>query len=172
MPKRENVSLIATAVRHNAKPYVRRLIAATLSVIYLLIACGPLATAVVHANKAVFAFARECSGDCSICGCSPESRAAHTCCCSQKRQQQAQEEATPDCCKKKPVSKRTFIASCGCPCGDDDAVALSDLSCYDVLPYYFTGHSAIFQAELRLTNHPAHLYSRFTDPPKPPPRQA
>ena len=53
----------------------------------------------------------ECSGDCTICGCSAESRANRTCCCSKKRQQQAHlhddsDVDEPECCKKERAESK------------------------------------------------------------------
>lgn len=166
---------MAKVMKHRARPAVRRLMAAVLSVIYLIIACGPLANVAMRSSEVAHAITGECAGDCSICGCSPKSMASHTCCC-QRRQQQAQidekEVAAPDCCKKTPVSNRIFIASCGSPCGGGEAVAVSGGTCSEILPYYFTERSELFQTETRHPNHPARPHSRFTDPPEPPPRQA
>src|SRR5450631_3906503 len=107
---------------HTATHPSRHILAAGMVALYLAIIFSPLASFATHSTNAAPVFARECSGDCNLCGCSPESRASNTCCCSKKRQQQARahednKDGTPDCCKKKPVETKTVIA-CGCPCGN------------------------------------------------------
>ena len=163
---------------HTAKRPVRSLIAATLTLIYLMISLSPLASLAMHSKTVAHAVTKECSGDCSICGCSAASMAAQTCCCSKKRAQQAHiheedhEDGTPDCCKKKPVEKKTTIASCGCPCGSGKILAFSGNITHEILPFYFTEQIVLSQAETRYPNRSHLLTSRHTEPPIPPPRRA
>lgn len=161
-------------------PYIiqpkRRIIATVLSVIYLIICCGPLASIAMHSKTVVHAITGECSGDCSICGCSPESKASNSCCCSKKRKQEAHthedEDATPACCKKKSSAKKTVIASCGCPCGSGKTLALSGGSTGDMLPYYFTEQIVLSHAETHYPNLSHLLNSRHVEPSDPPPQRA
>lgn len=57
-----------------------------LTMIYLLLMLSPLASFAMQSKLAAHAVTGECSGDCSIDGCSLERSADHTCCCWQKRQ--------------------------------------------------------------------------------------
>jgi hypothetical protein len=82
---------------HTAKRSMRRMIAASLTVIYLVIALSPLAPFAMYSKVVAHAVTGECSGDCDICGCSLESRANHTCCCAKKKQMQAHDAMSPTC---------------------------------------------------------------------------
>jgi len=88
---------------HNSKRSMRRMIAATLTVVYLVIALSPLAPFAMYSKVVAHAVTGECSGDCDICGCSKESRANHTCCCAKKKQMQARNIQLSSCehCVKK-----------------------------------------------------------------------
>ena len=77
---------------HTAKRSLRRMIAATLTVVYLVIALSPLAPFAMYSKVVAHAVTGECSGDCDICGCSKESRANHTCCCAKKKQMHAHDD--------------------------------------------------------------------------------
>jgi hypothetical protein len=139
---------------------------------YLLMVVSPLASLAMHSKAVSHAITGECSGDCDICGCSPEGRASNTCCCSKKRRQQAQayeKENSPDCCKKKPVNKNAVIA-CGCPCGSGKPADLSASSSSELLPYYYTERLSIPHVETLFTNLSHRLASRHSEPPDPPPR--
>jgi hypothetical protein len=152
----------------------RQLIAAGMTTLYLAIIFSPLAAFAMHSAIAAPVAGRECSGDCNICGCSPESRASNTCCCSKKRQQQAHaheddEDGTPDCCKKKPVEKKTVIA-CGCPCGNGKPATLSSVSSSEILPFHFSEKLSIPHTDTTFPTPTHRLTSRHGEPPDPPPR--
>jgi hypothetical protein len=70
---------------HSALRPTRRMIAATLTAIYLVIAFSPLTPFAMQSKPAAHAVTGECSGDCRIDGCSLERSATHTCCCRQKK---------------------------------------------------------------------------------------
>src|SRR6185369_1362755 len=147
----------------------RSIIAATLTAIYLMISLSPLSSLVMHSKTVAHAIAGECSGDCNICGCSPERRANQTCCCAKTRQQQAHshedgEDDTPDCCKKKQTEKKTVIA-CGCPCGSGKQVTLSAAGASEALPFHFTEQFNIPHTDTTFSNPMQHLTSRLNDPP-------
>ena len=159
---------------HRAKRSFRHIIAAAMTALYLAIISTPLASFAMHSTGTAPVVVRECSGDCNLCGCSPESRANHTCCCAKKRQQQAHihddhEDGTADCCKKKPVEKKAVIA-CGCPCGSGKQAALSASGASEVLPFLFTEQLSIPHTESTFTNLTQRLTSRFGAPPDPPPK--
>ena len=162
-------------IRIFTHPY-RGFVAAVLLAVYLMISLSPLSSLALHSKSFAHAVTGECSGDCDICGCSPENRAAKTCCCSKKRTQQAAnhviDDTTPDCCKKKTSTTTASIASCGCPCGGHKQVALAGVGSFEIIPFKFIlndtrgyDHTCFNSSEKRLT-------TRHTDPPDPPPRLA
>lgn len=57
-----------------------------MTTIYLLIVFTPLAPLAMQSKSIAHAVTGECSGDCSIDGCSLERSTAHNCCCWQKKQ--------------------------------------------------------------------------------------
>jgi hypothetical protein len=71
---------------HMTRDSRRRLRGGLLVFLYLLIALAPLAPIALHSKAVAHGVTGECSGDCTICGCSPESRLARTCCCAKKKQ--------------------------------------------------------------------------------------
>ena len=164
-----------TISTHSAKQLFRHLIAVGMVALYLAIIFSPLASFAMHPTKEVAVTGRECSGDCNLCGCSPESRASNTCCCSKKKQQQAHahednEGGTADYCKKKPVEKKTVI-SCGCPCGSGGQDALSASGSSEVLPFHFSESFSIPHTTTSFLSLTHRLTTRHGEPPDPPPRQ-
>jgi hypothetical protein len=158
---------------HTLARNVRRILACVLTAIYLMISLGPVASLALHSDAALHALTGSCSGDCDICGCSPESRAAGSCCCSKKRRLQARlkersQENVPDCCKKAPTEE-TVIRSCGCPCGDE-SLALSGLNKVEILPYRFAQDFALPMFDTRFPELSLVMTSRPLEPPVPPPR--
>lgn len=57
-----------------------------MTAVYLLIVFSPLTSLAMQSKTINHAVTGECSGDCSIDGCSLEQSAAHACCCWQKKQ--------------------------------------------------------------------------------------
>ncbi len=89
----------------------RHIISLFLAAVYLLITISPLTPLAMKSPRLAHAITGECSGDCNICGCSPERRASHTCCCWQKKLKQNRfhkddDETTPACCKNKSPRKK------------------------------------------------------------------
>lgn len=158
---------------HTVKRSIRHIIAAGMTALYLAIVFSPLAPFATHSTDASPLAIRECSGDCNLCGCSPESRASNTCCCARKRQQQAQlhedGEDTDDCCKKEPAKKKTVIA-CGCPRGSGKQAALTVSGASEVLPFHFTERISLPHSVTSFFSLIHHLTSRHSEPPDPPPK--
>lgn len=160
---------------HTFKRPFRHITASVMTVLYLAIIFSPLASAATHSTKGAAVAIRECSGDCNLCGCSPESRASNTCCCARKRQQQAhvhgtEDTDTPDCCKKEQGGSKETVIACGCPCGNGKTDTLPTSSSSEALPFHYakqfnTPHTATpyFSLVHRLT-------SRHGEPPDPPPK--
>jgi hypothetical protein len=153
----------------------RQLIAAGMTVLYLAIIFSPLAAFAMHSATAAPAASRECSGDCNICGCSPESRASNTCCCSKKIAQQAHaheddRDGESDCCKKESVPHKPVIISCGCPCGSGKESALTTGSSSEVLLFHFSEKLSISHTNTSFFSFTHRLTSRHGEPPDPPPQ--
>ena len=76
-----------------------------LMTVYLLIAMSPLAPLALHSKHVAHAVTGECVGDCSICGCSLESR-GKSCCCVQKKQmlQNGSPLGKKNCCLPKTIT--------------------------------------------------------------------
>lgn len=87
---------------HRAVCPYRKLIAAAMMAIYLVIALSPLSTLAMQSKRVAHAVTGECAGDCEICGCSAESRASRTCCCWRKRQQQCGMPEQGETCATRP----------------------------------------------------------------------
>ncbi|GFE61894.1 hypothetical protein AOG2_24820 [Geobacter sp. AOG2] len=68
---------------HRRRNCFRHLSALVLGAIYIVIVLAPLAPMALHFKTVAHAVTGECSGDCAICGCSPETR-GKTCCCVRK----------------------------------------------------------------------------------------
>jgi hypothetical protein len=148
------------------------MVALVLTVIYLLITMSPLAPLALKSPRVAHAVTGECSGDCDICGCSPERRADHTCCCWQKKMKQVhahEEEQLPACCKKKHAPVKPEL-KCNCPCGSGKHIALWGAEKNEQLPAQFiAGIPSSFGHAL------AGVYGnrradRYGDPPDPPPK--
>lgn len=58
--------------------------------VYLLLTLSPLASLSSLSKPFFQALAKECSGDCRLCGCSTERSASRTCCCWQKKRAEAE----------------------------------------------------------------------------------
>jgi len=96
------------------KRFQQRNISFIVTALYLLVSLSPLASISSLAKHFFQAAAKECSGDCRLCGCSTIRSASQTCCCWQKRvaaakkrQQCALNQSLPavtktggDCCSK------------------------------------------------------------------------
>ncbi len=184
---------------HTAKSLLRHIIAAGMAALYLLMVFSPLASFAMHGTKSAAMGIRECIGDCNLCGCSPESRAAHTCCCAKKKQQQTHahddhqdgasdccstkpeqqarvpehgDDSTPDCCAKESAPQKPVIISCGCPCGGEKQSALTIAGTSEVLPFRFTEQLTVPDTKTTYSNLTHRLTSRLGEPPDPPPQNS
>jgi hypothetical protein len=160
---------------HRLKLPLRSIIATTMMVLYLFISLSPLLSPALRSKTVLHALTGECSGDCNICGCSPESRAKQTCCCSKKKHLEARgriDGSLPECCKKTPGQKEVVIASCGCPCGSGKDQVPATGKAGEILPFYFSACLATPPQETLHPQPPPPLISRVAEPPDPPPRQA
>jgi len=147
--------------------------AIVLFVVYVMIVASPLAPLALRSPVIAHALTGECVSDCSICGCSPERRANHTCCCSQKKKLQAPDDdmSKPECCRKKHESKRAQLTVKSCPCGSGKILAFFGVEQSELIPSHFK--------MVLPTVSEASLYAHLTvcradwpdEPPDPPPRR-
>jgi hypothetical protein len=150
----------------------RKMISLLVTVIYLLITMSPLVPLALKSPRVAHAVTGECSGDCNICGCSPERRANHTCCCwlkKMKHDHDHEEEQLPACCKKKHKPAKPEL-KCNCPCGSGKQIAIWGAEKHEQIPCQYIagipfsfGNSLAGVYERRLTD-------RYGDPPDPPPK--
>jgi len=150
----------------------RHIAAVVLGVMYVMIALSPLATQLAMQSPLVaHAVAGQCAGDCSICGCSPERSASHTCCCWLNKQQGHDDE--PECCRKTheeadgTPSFRNFS-----PCNSNGGVMVTWLDQSEIIPYNYI----LVRPPINETANPPHgdtePYERSIPPPDPPPKVA
>lgn len=159
------------------KQLSRTTMALVLTIVYLAIIMSPLAPLPMRSPVIVHAMTGECVGDCDICGCSPEQRAARTCCCQQKKaladRQVADhadhDEQTPDCCRKDKAPKK-IVLTCSCPCGKGKPLALWSGEKSELLPYRFVGGGEFPSCTTNPADLSQRLASRHGDPPDPPPK--
>ncbi|HEY4743840.1 MAG TPA: hypothetical protein VIH45_04220 [Desulfuromonadaceae bacterium] len=157
------------------KKPARNITALVLAGMYLAIVMGPLAPLAMHSKVVAHAVTGECSGDCDICGCSPERRANHTCCCYLKKQREAHahdecDTRVPDCCKQKRTPKKVTTLSCNCPCNSGKQLAFSGAISTEWLPNQCATHiSPTWESSQHHTLHRP-LTSRYGEPPDPPPK--
>ena len=77
-----------------------------LTAVYLLITISPIASIGSRSTHFFQALAKECSGDCRLCGCSTERSASHACCCWQKKMaatKNLQQPVKPQPCQTVPA---------------------------------------------------------------------
>lgn len=140
-----------------------------LTTVYMLIVMSPLASLAMHSKTVVLVVAKECSGDCDICGCSQESRANHTCCCAKKTAKQHDDHETG--LQQKPNSNRTeTVYKCGCPCDKGKLLAMTGFGSNELLPITASEMIEPLPVETLFTDLTHRLASRYGDPPDPPPR--
>lgn len=166
--------MMSTRPAHTVKRIIRHMVAAGMTVLYLMIIFSPVASFALHGTKTAV---RQCSGDCNICGCSPQSRSANTCCCAKQRQQEAHAHEDDgdeefDCCKNDRAEKKTVVIACGCPCDSGKQTALSAPGTSEVLPFQFAERLVIPHTDTLYSPHPQRLTSRHGEPPDPPPQNS
>ena len=172
---------MSTQPTHTVRKPLRRVTAVFMTAFYLLTLLSPLASFAMHGTKSAAAAIRQCIGDCDLCGCSPASRAAHTCCCAKKRMQQNQtqlhdqhdgDDDELECCKKERAESRKTVIACGCPCGDGKPAALLTSGTSEVLPFHFTDRFIVPSIDTTFSNPAQRLASRLSEPPDPPPQNS
>ena len=159
-----------STVKKSGHPSPRYFSAMFLTAVYLLIAISPLAPVVLRGESLAHAATGECAGNGTVCRCSPERRANHTCCCCQKHQKQEADSAAgvADCCKKAKSCKVTLTGR-DCPCGSGKALAFLNLPKSESLPFIFDTGLKCWITSTELHNLPSRLLTRLGDPPDLPP---
>jgi hypothetical protein len=161
------------------KLLTRAHIALVLTVAYMAIVVSPLATLTIGSRLFAHAVA-ECSGECSICGCSPERSAAKLCCCWKKKlidEQEHREGKASHCCKKKDADTCSTkkegaaapVISCGFPCGNQNQLVWNGDG-LDLLPYRFVQQSIAFHEDTPSPFRRKSPPDCYETPPDPPPR--
>ena len=178
------------AKTHRKKCPFRWWSAVSLAIVYLSIVMSPLSSLALHSKMVAHAVTGECSGDCDVCGCSPESRANHTCCCAKKKQNQANAAGiiTGSCCSPKGAAvdhkkaccskpaqktgstKTETVYKCNCPCGKGKLLSLTGFGSNELIPVASSETLQPLHAETFFTNLSNRLASRHGEPPDPPPR--
>lgn len=151
----------------------RGTVATMMTVIYLFITLAPLLSPVLGSKTILHERTGACTGDCDTCGCSAERRASHSCCCWKKKAQAKRHEQqfAPECCKKEmPREERSVILSCGCPCDTDETAGVRGGPTSETLPFYFCGYPAAPAPERSGLPVSLQMFSRYSEPPDPPPR--
>ena len=151
----------------------RYIAALLLTAVYAVIIMSQLAPFAMHSPTVAHAVTGECSGDCRICGCSPEHSANHTCCCwlkKQKDEEQKHEAEAPAFCKKKRAAKATVTITCGCPCGSGKQLAIAGFGGSELVPFQFDGFVVKPYIITRDLPRVRRLTDRHCDPTDPPPK--
>lgn len=148
----------------------RSLAARLLIALFAVIVASPLASLAMRCATVAHAITGKCTGDCSICGCSPERSATRTCCCWKKRLQE-EEARKPDCCKKKSGHSKATV-SWNYPCGSDRLISVAGAGKFALVPYQFSGFSSPLLKGGNNPLPPAFLTDYNCEPPDPPPKTA
>lgn len=145
--------------------------ALVLIALYGLIVFSPLAPLAMRSATIAHALTGECASDCSICGCSPERSANHTCCCWQKSLQHDHDEDQdePDCCKKNRAGNKSAKISSR-PCNGTKTMALEGVDQNDVIPYHFSHGALDFFETPLIVPYPICRAGWTSEPPDPPPK--
>lgn len=166
----------------------RYLISLVMTAIYLLVSLAPLATAALHSGMIAQVLTAECTGDCRVCGCSPERSAARACCCWQKKPAgvkalkrtteykscptataAANSKATGNCCSK-PAQHADHEDEASCatianstPDKETTTVSISSCPCGSGKDMFFAAGEEIQHIPLRFSaGMPLQQASRFS----------
>ena len=147
--------------------------ALVLVVLYTMIVVSPLAPLAMRSAAVAHFITGECASDCSICGCSTERSANHTCCCWLKKLQAGHDDDQdqPECCKKSPTDKKNtkaFISTR--PCSSGNTATLVGSANGDVFPYRFSKINPIVLESTVLVRYPDCRSDWPGEPPDPPPK--
>jgi hypothetical protein len=134
--------------------------------LYAVVVMSPLAPVAMRSAHLAHALTGKCSGDCNICGCSLERRAAHTCCCWQKKLREQAHQ--PNHCKKMSHAPKIML-TCSCPCGSEKQLSYDVSAKFKLLPAQNQDFLASLYESRYFVNPPLILVDRRDEPPDPPP---
>ncbi|HIJ94239.1 MAG TPA: hypothetical protein HPP94_00565 [Desulfuromonadales bacterium] len=120
--------------------------ALVLVILYATIVVSPLAPLAMRTELVAQILIGECAGECSLCGCSTERSANHTCCCWQKKllaghddehyEDHGDDQDQADCCKKNQTGTKNILTTISSrPCSSGKTAALLGVEHGDVFPY-------------------------------------
>jgi hypothetical protein len=141
--------------------------------LYLLIMAGPLAPLAVESAGLGHATVAECAGDCSLCGCSAERSASHTCCCARKHRQPPGGNAPVErpCCKKNLSAHDHSLPSIAArPCSSKKFAGFTGIGHDDTLPCRTVVALTPQQPVPPAPDNPAGVTDWLRPPPEPPPK--
>ena len=155
--------------------------ALVLVILYAMIVVSPLAPLVVRSDQVAHFFNGECAGDCSVCGCSTERSANHTCCCWQKKllaghdddhgNDHGDDQDQPDCCKKKQNGTKNVLTTISSrPCSSGKSAALLGVEHGDVFPYRLSMTDPVVSEATLSARNPVCRLDWPGEPPDHPPR--
>lgn len=144
----------------------RHIIAGVLTVIFLVIAMGPLSILAMRAYPNDINV--ECTGDCDTCGCAPERMASHTCCCWQKKLKQGnrQNRQGTSCCKKSKDKTASITGTCRC--GNNKRTVIWSNNGFEFLPFHFAVVAFVFDENKLIHITPGNPPEHTGEPPVPP----
>jgi len=146
--------------------------AIVLVALYAMIVMSPLAPLALRSPVGTHAITGECASDCSICGCSPDRSANHTCCCWQKRHLHEPDDDPdePECCRNNHGAKNAKTMISSRPCNSTKNLAFFGAGQSELLPSHFSlDNLVIFEASL-YTHIPVSISDWPGNPPDPPPK--
>ena len=168
---RNHLAVRGSPLGKSMRKTCRSILVVSVLFIYCTILLIPYTSKVTNSKGFTIAFADECSGNCSLCGCAPERSASRICCCWQKKlhNRYVKEKQTGEDCHKQDqipfsvTSCRTLPGGCGkfeAGWGGKSLECIVEFSTFD---------TACFLAE-KQNNSTLLAYSDWkTEPPDPPP---
>jgi hypothetical protein len=134
--------------------------------LYTVIVMSPLAPIAMRSAYLAHALTGRCSGDCDICGCSLERRAARACCCWKKKVNEQASQS--DHCKNKHGPPQ-IILTCSSPCGEKQ-VSVDVSGKLKLLPARNHDFPSVLFESRSIEKLPLILAANRDEPPDPPPK--
>ena len=152
----------------------RRVIAITMTALYLAIVFTPLLPLVSSQAAAAHTSAKECSGNCVIDGCSAQSRISKSCCCAKKNKQEQHHDAADtemeSCCSTAPSKPKPTIIACGCPCDNNKEWFDYERKFSEIILQPYTNVCAGTYEVICFGTSYVSLITHNIEPPDPPPK--
>ena len=160
--------------RDGRNRFARYRAALALLAVYVVMTLSVLAPLTLHSSAIALAVTGECTGDCTLCGCSTERSATHTCCCWQKRVHREHghdESQAGDCCKGKRHDRGPTLKGNG-SCGNSKQLAFLGPTASEQIPFHYTQIGPVYYTGTICTSPVNRLTSCHGEPPDPPPKLA